>query len=224
LRLAGKIDFSLVGVCSRVHESSGTVSTLHRILGLSKPTVESTTDNRDLLSERDWLACGDSISMLRFLQGRISERKSRLFDCAACRRVWHTLDEESRRAVDLWDRHAEGLATSDEVGKAIVGWCDPGDLAWSAAIEGDEAAQAALLREIVGNPFLPVPLDPAWLTSTVQNLAAAIYTDRAFDRLPILADALEDAGCTNADVLGHCRGPGPHVLGCWVVDLLLGKE
>jgi len=217
------MDFSRVGVSCRVHESSGTMSTLHRILGLAKPTVESTTDNRDLLTERDWLTCADSISMLRFLQGKISERKSRLFDCAACRRVWHTLDEESRRAVDVWDRHAEGLATTDEVGKAIVGWCDPGDLAWSAAIEGDEAAQAVLLREIVGNPFRPVPLDPSWLTSTVQNLAAAIYEERAFDRLPILADALEDAGCANQDLLHHCRQAGEHVRGCWAVDILLDK-
>jgi hypothetical protein len=55
-------------------------------------------------------------------------------------------------------------------------------------------------------------------------MAQAIYDERAFDRLPILADALEDAGCTNADILGHCRGAGPHAKGCWVVDLLLGKE
>jgi hypothetical protein len=55
-------------------------------------------------------------------------------------------------------------------------------------------------------------------------LAQAIYEDRAFDRLPVLADALEDAGCTNSDLLGHLRGPGPHARGCWVLDLLLGKE
>jgi hypothetical protein len=66
-------------------------------------------------------------------------------------------------------------------------------------------------------------MNPAWLTSTVVSLAAGIYADRAFDRLPILADALQDAGCASADVLEHCRGPGPHVRGCWVVDLLLGK-
>jgi len=66
-------------------------------------------------------------------------------------------------------------------------------------------------------------LDPAWLTSTVVSLAEGIYAERAFDRLPILADALQDAGCENTDVLDHCRGPGPHVRGCWVVDLVLGK-
>ncbi len=55
-------------------------------------------------------------------------------------------------------------------------------------------------------------------------LARSIYDDRAFDRLPVLADALEDAGCTDAAILDHCRGPGPHVRGCWVVDLILGKS
>jgi hypothetical protein len=83
--------------------------------------------------------------------------------------------------------------------------------------------QANLLRDIVGNPFRPVTLNPAWRTSNVTALAQSIYDDRAFDRLPILADALEDAGCDNADILNHCRQPGEHVRGCWVVDLVLGK-
>jgi hypothetical protein len=83
--------------------------------------------------------------------------------------------------------------------------------------------QAALLREIFGNPFHPVTIDRAWLTANVAGLAQSIYDDRAFDRLPILADALEDAGCDNADILNHCRQPGEHVRGCWVVDLVLGK-
>jgi len=79
------------------------------------------------------------------------------------------------------------------------------------------------LRCIFGNPFRPVAIDPQWLTSTVTLLAKGIYDDRAFDRLPILADALQDAGCDNADVLNHCRDTGPHARGCWVVDLVLGK-
>jgi hypothetical protein len=58
----------------------------------------------------------------------------------------------------------------------------------------------------------------------VDRLASHIYDSRAFDRLPILADALEEAGCKDAEILAHCRGPGPHVRGCWVVDLVLGKE
>jgi hypothetical protein len=79
------------------------------------------------------------------------------------------------------------------------------------------------LRDIFGNPFRPVAFTDSWRSETVVALATSIYADRAFDRLPVLADALEEAGCDHPDVLAHCRGPGPHVRGCWVVDLLLGK-
>jgi len=89
----------------------------------------------------------------------------------------------------------------------------------------ERRVQAAILREVVGPlPFRPVTMNPPWRTPTVTNLAESIYQERAFDRLPILADALEDAGCSNADILNHCRQGGEHVRGCWVVDLLLGKE
>jgi hypothetical protein len=84
--------------------------------------------------------------------------------------------------------------------------------------------QVHLVRDIFGNPFRPVTLDHAWLTGDVFAIAEAIYADRAFDRMPILGDALEDAGCANADILDHCRLPGEHVRGCWVVDLLLAKK
>jgi hypothetical protein len=86
---------------------------------------------------------------------------------------------------------------------------------------------AKTLRCFFGNPFRPVHVAPAvlaWNDATVPRIAQAIYDKRAFDRLPVLADALEDAGCDNADVLRHCREPGEHVRGCWVVDLLLGKQ
>jgi hypothetical protein len=84
------------------------------------------------------------------------------------------------------------------------------------------APQCVLLRDIFGNPFRPVGPDPALRMPKVTALAQAIYDDRLFDDLPILADALEEAGCTNTDILAHCRGPGQHARGCWVVDLVLG--
>ncbi|MFO0797673.1 MAG: hypothetical protein U0804_09345 [Gemmataceae bacterium] len=92
-----------------------------------------------------------------------------------------------------------------------------------AISEPEEKEQAQLVRDIFGNPFRPVALDPAWRTEAVVGLAAGVYADRAFDRLPALANAIEAAGCADGAVLTHCRGPGPHVRGCWVVDLLLGK-
>jgi hypothetical protein len=97
-------------------------------------------------------------------------------------------------------------------------------LAANSASGWQDPAQAGLLRDIFGNPFRPPTFDPSWRTSTAVGLARSIYAARAFDRLPILADALEEAGCDNPDVLSHCRGDGPHVRGCWVVDLVLGKS
>ena len=81
-----------------------------------------------------------------------------------------------------------------------------------------------LLRDIFGNPFRPVVIDPAWRTSTVVALARQMYNSRDFSPMPILADALQDAGCDNEDILNHCRDASvPHVRGCWVVDLALGQ-
>jgi hypothetical protein len=89
----------------------------------------------------------------------------------------------------------------------------------------ESQGQAALLREVFGPlSFHLVSLDPSWLTPTVKALALAIYTDRTFTDIPVLADALEEAYCSNEEILNHCRGRGPHVLGCWVLDLLLAKE
>jgi hypothetical protein len=84
-------------------------------------------------------------------------------------------------------------------------------------------AQAPLVREIFGNPFRSPKVDPAWRTAAVRAIADRIYAEREFDGLPIMADALEEAGCDDADILFHCRSAGPHVRGCWVVDLVLGK-
>ena len=88
----------------------------------------------------------------------------------------------------------------------------------------EERTQCELLRDIFGNPFRPVAFSPEWRTSTATAIAQQMYDSRDFGAMPILADALQDAGCDNADILNHCRGPGPHVRGCWVVDLVLGKS
>jgi hypothetical protein len=90
-----------------------------------------------------------------------------------------------------------------------------------------QARLGQLIRDIFGNPFQPVAIDPSWLAwndGSIPKLAQGIYDERAFDRLPILADALEEAGCHDPDILAHCRQPREHVRGCWVVDLILGKQ
>jgi hypothetical protein len=100
---------------------------------------------------------------------------------------------------------------------------------------GEQSAQAELLRDILGNPFRPASAcDPAWLArkvGAVAQLAQTAYDDRRLPKgtlemanLVLLADALEDSGCTDTELLGHLRSPGPHVRGCWAVDLVLGKS
>jgi hypothetical protein len=104
-------------------------------------------------------------------------------------------------------------------GRDIARWVG----AWALAAESK--AQCDLFRDLFGSPFRRPRLDDAWLAwnnGTVPKLAQAIYDERRFGDLPVLADALEDAGCDDAELLGHCRAPGEHVRGCWVVDAILG--
>jgi hypothetical protein len=115
------------------------------------------------------------------------------------------------------------LALDDpkEACEAVLRWVA---LASDTATEKYDQHLLSLVRDLAGNPFRPVAFDNAWLTSDVIALASGAYHDRAFGRLPILADALQDAGCDNDDILTHCRDAnGVHVRGCWVVDLVLGK-
>jgi hypothetical protein len=100
----------------------------------------------------------------------------------------------------------------------------PGSPERIQAIREESAAQVQVVHCIFGNPFRPVTFSPEWRTDTALSLARVMYDSRDFSAMPILADALQDAGCDSAAVLDHCRGPGPHVRGCWVVDLVLGKE
>jgi hypothetical protein len=129
---------------------------------------------------------------------------------------------------------ALGNAVNQTV-QAFEAYCGAG---WAAEAADDSAseqeAQMKLLHDIIGNPFRPVSLDPAWLewnAGTVRRLAQAAYDARHLPagtldpgRLAVLADALEEAGCDNKGLLTHLRGPGLHVRGCWAVDLLLSKE
>jgi hypothetical protein len=97
--------------------------------------------------------------------------------------------------------------------------------AFTAAAAEQSLAMRSVVWEVAGNPFRPAAFNPAWRTSTAVALAAQMYESREFSAMPILADALQDAGCDSEDVLDHCRDAhASHVRGCWVVDLVLGKE
>lgn len=84
--------------------------------------------------------------------------------------------------------------------------------------------QCQIARDLFGNPFRSIVFSPMWRTDTVVTLARGIYESREFSAMPILSDALQDAGCGSTDVLDHCLDSGPHARGCWVIDLILGKE
>jgi hypothetical protein len=166
----------------------------------------------------------------RYVDGAVS--KKRLSEtgkaCAAFRdQHWDETGKEEEICVagellnaSTTKQRRQVIALGDSAAHAYA-WAKVGD--FNNRLADERACQSLLLRDIFGNPFRRVSVDPAWLTSTVVALANGIYAERAFDRMPILADALQDAGCDNDDVLTHCRGDGPHVRGCWVVDMLLGK-
>ena len=138
---------------------------------------------------------------------------------------WFYVSEYAARAVTLatqagYEGHARQIA---KFCSETLRLCADYHTADAVRREANDR-QVSLIYDIFGNPFRPVALDPLWLTFDVQALAQGIDADRAFDRMPILADALQDAGCDNPDVLNHCRDPhATHVRGCWVLDLLLGK-
>ncbi len=144
-----------------------------------------------VLSEADWLAWSEPVSLLRPFAGR--ERKFTLLHEAALQaRLGQMLDPSESAARPDPRKHL----------------CD-------------------LIRDVFGYPCRQLGFGEAWLTrhaDTAVKIARCIYDEDRFADLPVLADALEEAGCTNPHILGHCRGPGPHVRGCWVVDLLLGQD
>ena len=201
------------------------------------------------MTEQDWLTSDDPEAMLHFITGPASlehplwgqrpstDRKLRWFACAVYRSVRpHRSYVEER--VACWERGQEKPASylplwfdSIKAGDWAISWGDC----------------AALLRDIFGNVFRqerwrwtkPRGGDPGnvvhcmdsrlrqwlrWHDGLVRKIAQTIYDERRFEDMPVLADALEEAGCKNEEMLNHCRGEGLHVRGCWVVDLLLGKE
>ena len=233
------------------------------------------------MTERDWLRSESVSQLLTAVVDKKWTRKLRLLVVAWLRSVkyFDTWSQpESRHALDVVERWADGRTTPDERDDADTRAHDVADrlirewreqesepsgeqavlfaracaltLAHSAGASAIEVLQVLesrgfhsfrgeydwhassrlgklqlqLLRDIFGNPFRPVTVDPRWRTADTAPLARGIYEDRAFDRLPLLADALMDAGCDDEHVLAHCRSDGPHVRGCWVVDLLLGIE
>jgi hypothetical protein len=204
------------------------------------------------MTASEWRACTDPLAMLEELRrtGQGSDRKLRLFAVACSRRLWDWIDELGRAAVSVAERYADGWATPEQLRAARLTCKTAGaSAAWYAAasnpsiaarnaalsaqagagLAGERVAQVLLLRDLFGNGSCPLlPLDQEWLQASNaagRSFAQFLYQDGDFGaaRMSELADVLQKADGTNAGVLEHCREPGPHVRGCWVVDLLLGK-
>jgi hypothetical protein len=246
------------------------------------------------MTKEEFNSCLDPTPMLHWLQsnGKLSERKARLFGVACCRRAWALLtDPRSKNAVEIAEQFADRLVTVEELAQSLglawrayhdfekawvhsptlvadeglhacmmaaeaVGWItndyDPRlpqviegrsriELVLPVVVEAarlarraiggqgqgvewtEQAAQADLLRDIFGNPFRPLAIDPSLLTPQIVGLATTIYNDRAFDLMPALGAALSDAGCLDTSILEHCANEGPHCRGCWVHDFLLNR-
>ncbi len=160
----------------------------------------------------------------RFVDGISTDAETAMFQ----RKVYDrhvngyiTIDARPTAVASIW-----GIATAIKVGSKACRVADR-DARYEAFDRGFRSALAThcdLIREIFGNPFRPIAVNPRWFTSTVIDLARTIYDDRVTDRMPILADALMDAGCDHEEILNHCRSNGQHVRGCRVVDLVLGKD
>jgi len=140
------------------------------------------------------------------------------------RRIADALDDPWwEDEFDKGDPLAPALVTARHTARAAADLQGQRCVADAPATIAEHRQQTALVRCLFGDPFRSRPVCTAWLTHEVRALADGIYTERAFDRMPLLADAVEASGCTNADVIEHCRSGGAHARGCWVVDLLLGK-
>jgi hypothetical protein len=151
-------------------------------------------------------------------------------------------DQAARASAYLGQHHVwSGVRCALDTAAWAMAWAaDPGAPEWPGvgpkeALRRALADQADLVRELLGNPFRPAPaLDPAFLTwqgGAVRELARAAYEERRLPegtldaaRLALLADALDDAGCGDPELLDHLHGPGVHVRGCWAVDLLLSRD
>ncbi len=202
------------------------------------------------MTEEAWLSCEDPRKLFVWLRPVATDRQLRLFACAFWR--WHAqqqpertgeTDPEMSRALDYAERWAEegmphrGAGPEFSIGfrwhplfarhaSDAAEWTIRGSAACGREWVGPSVhvQQVALLREVFGNPFRPVVISRRCRSVAVLGLARAVYEERVFDQMPILADALEEAGCDNDSLISHCRGSARHVLGCWAVDLLLQKQ
>lgn len=192
------------------------------------------------MTGKEWAVCNDPRLMVETLRrrGGVSDRKWRLFIAAFWRWQADNLSRDRDHLIEriqIMERLAEtgrlprGQRLADSQNVIFFA----ADSARAASLTADfqlrfkairrraDILQSRILRELFGNPFQPIQPDLRIRTSDVVGVARGIYDDRAFERMPILADALMDAGCEHEAIIGHCRGTNTHIRGCWVLDLIL---
>jgi hypothetical protein len=191
------------------------------------------------MTEQQWLACADGQTLLAFLNGKTTARKRYLLGCGCCR-LFHgdCLEQhpDLLHRLETVERYADDAATfSDYVSATQLSTWAPGTQQEQAVLDWLRnpwhVATALPRPEVV--PVIQEVFRPfahriknswlAWEGGLVAGLADSIYRGHGFGGLPILADALEDAGCTDQPLLDHLRGPGQHTRGCWALDLIVGK-
>lgn len=191
--------------------------------------------------ENNYAPSPRKMRLLATAYARFLETQPEYADSKPVAHLGESVADGQKTLEELWDQRIRGwgfdgnwaianlVLAPDRIGNKIrthfyLNNPDPNSSASRLYIERHCAAVRPCILCILGNPFRPVTFEPLWRTSTVVSLAQGISDDRAFDRMPILADALQDAGCDNDDVLNHCRADTVHARGCWVVDLVLGKS
>lgn len=155
----------------------------------------------------------------RFADGQASdeERETAQAIAAQVRNLGGIL---AKFAASISARHGAAMVI-DPAGQAAAFF--PDQKYDPSKLEFEWREQCGLIRDIFGNPNQPTTVQTSWRTSSVADLAQFIYDERDYGRMQDLGEALAKAGCTNVEMLNHCRSAGQHVRGCWVVDAILGK-
>jgi hypothetical protein len=206
------------------------------------------------MTEAEWLTAVLARPMLEQIGPDIPPRKLRLLTCGVWRWQWERLpDPLYQRVIEVGERMADGVASAEELRTLHeeLRWYDLvpleqtaqfflwlGDLRSAVTFRLSAADYIPppnvggkllcdLVRDLFGNPFRPARLDPVWLHSSdgaVSRVARSIYDERRWSEMPVLGDALEEAGCTDPGILNHCHAEPIHARGCWLVDRLLGLD
>lgn len=203
------------------------------------------------MTEEEWLQTRNAADLIRYARSNLKGRRGsigrrlRLAACSYFRANWSELpDEMVRHAVEIAEAFADkqaGVIELIQAERSVSGSIGVDQSVYRfgcfALLHPQYARTISLIgfgpdyehlcpwiRDIFGNPFRPISFDPSWRTSTAVAIAQSMYDSRDFGPMPLLADALQDAGCEVPEIIDHCRGPGPHVRGCWVVDSVLGKS